>query len=784
MTIMAARELAASETELPRFSFDVAERADVFDLDSHRRAREALDFGLSVSGIGFNIFVIGDDRAARMTSTLAYLDAALKSRPPRSDWIYLRNFLDPASATPVRLPLGTGRAVRDGLSQLVRHLRDGLAAAFTSDVYQARFLALREKAQGAVQAEIGRLREVAHRYGMEVAEAQDGGIRLVRPAGAAEAPPPDEAADRELSAAFTQLQRRGAEARTELGVAVETLSRSVAADVAGPMLDALEREFANVPGLAPWLAELREDVIDNPGRFRMTTAEGQAAAEGVEPPERRYAVNLLVDRADESHPSVVLESNPTYENLFGRIEYHQAQGSIETDFTLIRSGALHRANDGVLVLRAEALAANPGSWAFLKAALRDREIRIEEPQRAQMTPIAGAPKPGPIPLDVKVVIVGAPRWYSLFFGSDPDFYVYFKIKADIDSDMEATPLNLSVYAGLVRDMAKAQGLAGASEGATRRLLGTAARWSERRDRLSARVERIEDLVAEAAVRDLSAGSRELTEDAVRQTYVARRRRNSRIEDRILRSILDNEVLIATRGGAVGQINALTVYDLGDQRFGTPVRVTARASVGRAGIVNIERDVALGGPIQQKGAMVLQGFLAATFAQLRPLSFTCSITFEQTYGGVEGDSASLAELIATLSDLARLPIRQDLAITGSVNQAGNAQAIGGAYDKVEGFYHACAAQPGGLTGSQGVILPEANRAHLALRDEVAESIAAGRFHVWSVTTVQEAAELLIGRPAGAADAAGDYPPDSIFGRVARRLAEFDRLLADRELRAAD
>jgi predicted ATP-dependent protease len=266
---------------------------------------------------------------------------------------------------------------------------------------------------------------------------------------------------------------------------------------------------------------------------------------------------------------------------------------------------------------------------------------------------------------------------------------------------------------------------------------------------------------------------------VRETYAARRRRNSRIEDRILRSILENEVMIATAGRALGQVNALTVYDMGDRRFGTPVRVSARASVGRAGVINIERDVALGGPIQQKGAMVLQGFLAGCFAQLRPLSFTCSITFEQSYGGVEGDSASMAELVAVLSDLAQLPLRQDLAITGSVNQAGRAQAIGGAYSKVEGFFRVCAGQPGGLTGTQGVILPEANRAHVILHDEAADAIASGRFHLWSVATVAEAAELLLGLPAGTADAAGNYPADTIFGRAAARLANFDRILAERQ-----
>ncbi len=500
--------------------------------------------------------------------------------------------------------------------------------------------------------------------------------------------------------------------------------------------------------------------------------------DGTEPPERRYAVNLLVDHGDEPHPTVVLESNPTYENLFGRIEYRQAQGTMETDFTLIRAGSLHRANGGILVLRAEALAANRQSWAYLKAALRDQEIRIEELQRAQMTPIAGAPKPKPIPLDLKVVIVGAPRWYALFFESDPDFQSYFKIKADIDPDMEVSPHNLAIYAGLIEQMARDRQLEGADKDASVACSALRRAGRERRDRVTARFELVEDLVTEAAVRARQAKQRRLTDATLVATLVARRRRNTRLEDRVIRSIVEGAVLIDTAGAAVGQVNALTVQDVGDRRFGTPVRVTARASVGRAGIVNIERDVELGGPIQQKGAMVLQGFLASRFAQIRPLSFTCSITFEQSYGGVEGDSASMAELIAVLSDLAQLPIRQDIAITGSVNQAGQVQAIGGAHWKIEGFFRVCEARPGGLTGTQGVIVPEANRVNLVLRDDIAEAVRAGRFHLWSVASVEDVVELLIGVPAGIADVAGNYPPDTVFGGAAARLTAFDRILAER------
>jgi predicted ATP-dependent protease len=775
---MAAERLAGHEVGHPRFAFEPAETAEIFDLDSHSRAREALDFGLAVSGLGFNIFVIGEDRAGRMTATLAYLGDALAKRPPPSDWIYLNNFRHRENPRPHRLPPGMGRRLRDRVAAMIPKLRAALAAALSSEAYQAQLVALREAAQQSMSSELTALRAAAQNRGFDLVQNEDGALRLQRAEG--EPPPPDEVGDRELAASLRHFQHSAMAARMALQDRIRELTLAIADEVASPELEGLVAEFSGLPGLARWLTEMRVDILENPAQFaEQSNGEEDAETEDRDPPERRHAVNLFVDHGDESHPSVVLESNPTYENLFGRIEYRQAHGTVETDFTLIRAGALHRANGGILVLRAEALAANPASWTFLKAALRDGVIRIEELQRVGAPPIAGAPKPGPVPLDLKVVIVGPPRWYATFFDNDPDFQTYFKIKADIDNDMEASPRNLGLYASLIDDMARARKLAGAERAATTRLLGIAARWADRRDRLTAQFELIEDLVAEAAVRAQQAKHATLTDAALIETLAARHRRNTRIEDRVVRSITEGAVMIDTIGSAVGQINGLTVQDSGDRRFGTPVRITARAAVGRDGIINIERDVELGGPIQQKGAMVLEGFLAGRFAQTRPVAFTCSITFEQNYGGVEGDSASLAELIAVLSDLSRLPVRQDVAITGSVNQAGLAQAIGGARWKIEGFYRVCKAAPGGLTGAQGVILPASNRLNLVLHDEVADAVAAGRFHIWSVRTVEEALELLLSSEVGAADAAGNYPAGTIYGRVADRLTEYDRILAERE-----
>jgi predicted ATP-dependent protease len=772
---MSTTKLSADAVGIPRFTATPVEGAGVFDLTSHARAREALDFGLSVGTLGFNIFVVGEDRSARMSATLAYLEAAMEKRPVPADWVYLNNFRHPDRPLPVSLPAGTGRKLCDALTALVPKLREAFAAAFTGEAYQGRVLALREQAERAVNAEMENLSQAAQAHGLQLVQAQDGALRLMPAQQRPGAPPPlDEATEREMATALTRVQLRAANARGQFAAQLQELNRGIAAEVVSPALDTLAQEYGAYPGLSRWLTEMRVDITDTPERFQLQPGN---APEG-EFPERRYTVNLFVDHGEEMHAPVIVEANPTYEHLFGWIEYRQSQGSLHTDFLQIRAGALHRANGGVLVLRAEAIAANPASWAFLKGALRDRVVRIEELGRAQSPPIAGAPQPGPIPLDVKVVLVGTPFWYAAFFQGDPDFRTYFKVNADIDNDTPADTRNLALYAGLIGQSVARQGLDGATTDATGLLLGIASRWAERRDRLTARVEMIDDLVAEAATLARRDGKRALDAAIVAAAHLARGRRNARIQESMLKHVVDGMMLIDTEGGAIGQINALTVNSTGDHAFGTPVRVTARSYAGRTGIINIERFIGMGGPIQQKGAMVLEGFLAGKFAQTRPLSFTCSITFEQVYGGVEGDSASMAELVAVLSDLAQLPIRQDLAITGSVNQEGMSQPIGGAHWKIEGFYRVCAAKPGGLTGTQGVIVPDSNRVSLVLHDEVREAIAAGRFHLWSVGTVAAAAALLTGTPAGEADAAGNYPGDTIFGRIAARLDAFDRVLMER------
>lgn len=774
---MAARKLSASEVGLPRFEPGWNEDGEAFDLSSHKRAREALEFGISIADLGFNIFVIGEDRSGRMTASVEFLRKMVATRPPPGDWLYLNNFSRPHRPRPARVPAGIGRRFSTRMTELVPQLREALSRAFTQDDYIAKARGEGEKVRGEVTGRLEAVRREAQQHGLDIVQSPRG--PMIVPAGGegVELTPEQHEALEEIGHRFAdeliEINRWAVRRQAELNAWMKDFDRQMANQAISAILDDIVTEFSPHSNLGRWLTEMREDVLDHIDIFHPSAAES-----GAEPPERRYAVNLLVDHAGEPHPPVVLDANPTYENLFGRISYRQVGGGLLTDFTMIRAGSLHRANGGVLVLRAEALAGNPTVWDFLKGALRDHEVRVEELHREGAVPVTGAPRPKPIPLDVKVVIVGAPRWHAAFFTIDPDFQTYFKVKAEIDPDMDATPENVACYAGMIRRMARQRGKARCAPEAVQRLLGIAARWAMRRDKLSSRFEVIEDVMSEAVLHANDGGDT-VSEASVIAAMDNRRRRNARTEDRLLEAIARKTLMIDTSGAVIGQVNALTVRDVGDHVFGTPARVTARASVGRRGVINIERDVALGGPIQQKGAMVLQGFLAGHFARRIPLSFNCSITFEQSYGGVEGDSASLAELCATLSDLSGLKLRQDLAITGSVNQRGQSQAVGGVHHKVEGFFRTCV-EAGGLTGTQGVIMPEANAVNLVLRDDVTAAIAAGKFHLWSVATIDEAIELFTGTPAGVPDAKGNYPADTIYGRVAAQLTEFDTILTQREI----
>ncbi|HEX6102491.1 MAG TPA: AAA family ATPase [Alphaproteobacteria bacterium] len=781
---MAAKALDAASVGLPKFEVppvdETAAPADPFALSSHQRARRALEFGLDIDEPGFNIFVLGESRSGRMTATLDYLKKWIADKPAPPDWIYVANFQKPHRPRPYRLPAGQGRILRDRMRTLVTELKEILKRTLESAEYVGESRRLSDSIKGPIAAEFEEIRRYAQGLGLDIQATSQGMMMMIAGQGGQPRSAEDLSGEerdqvrKNMALVEERLQafRRGAQAAEgRLSDALRASRRDFADRVAAPLIDAVAADY---PMLSRWFVEMREDVLES--LDAITAEDGSLMRDLNGPPEERYSINLMADHADDRHPDVVLEPLPTYANLLGSIEYKLINGALQTNFSMIRPGALHRANGGILVLRAEAIVDERDAWTLLKGALRDGEIRIDEPHRQGNVPMAQAPKPKPIPLDVKVVIVGAPHWYYNHFANDPDFPVHFKVKADIDSEMEATAENVGTVAHLVRDAARRIG-ADCETNAIAYVLGQSARWAAHREKLSGRFELIDDLLSEAAALMKQAGEDCLTAEHVRAAIAERRRRNSLVEDRVHDSIRRGHILIDVSGTIVGQVNGLTVRDLGDHAFGLPSRITARTSVGKLGVVNIERATLMGGPIQQKGVMVLEGFIAGRFARSFPLSFSASITFEQNYGGVEGDSASLAELCAVLSDLAELPVRQDIGVTGSVNQLGQVQAVGGVHQKIEGFYRACKDR-GPLTGSQGVIVPAANELNVTLRDEVRDAVAEGKFHIWSVGNVGEAIELLTGVPSGADAKDGKYPTKSVYGRVLAKLAEHDRILTER------
>ena len=753
----------------------------LFDLSSHKRARDAIEFGLKMRNKGFHVFVVGEDRSGRMTSTMSYLKQYVKEMPTPNDWIYVNNFMHSHKPLPYALPAGKGTYFQEKLDELIHNIISLLNKTFNNPHFLRQIDTLTASVQQQIDQQIHDIQNYAHEKGYGVTQTADGfSIDLLN--GDEQADESDAMNSQEMQGIRDRINKMSLSvhnANQKIQKKIHDVTQSMAKKAIQPSLQKFREEFADPMG--EWIDTLKDDILKNVQEFHASgeEAEGQENAKDVSARFlERYRVNVFVDHKDAQNPRVILEANPTYENLFGAIKYQtNANGAPETNFTMIRPGSLHLANGGILVLRADAIARNPEVWETLKSALRDHVIRIEERYRDHALPLWDAPEPKPIPLNVQVFLIASPYWYYNFFFNDPEFRSYFKIKADIDADMPATESNVNTYRQLVRHNALKLTQKEIDDEAIEYLIGCSARWVGHRERLSAKFEQIADILHEATI--LSTNQGKITKQIIQDTLSMRRIRNAGSEDRSHDDIQSGQILIDTKNTAIGQINGLSVLSTGDYSFGLPCRISARSYAGDVGVLNIERLTELAGPIQQKGAMILEGFLNGFFAQNFPLSYTCSLTFEQSYVDVDGDSASMAEVIAILSSLSGVPVRQDIGITGSMNQFGVAQPIGGTHTKVEGFHRVCSAH--GLTGTQGVIVPKSNLVNLTLREEVVEHIKQGQFFIWSVDTVFEAIELMLGMPCGVVyDETGahsqDYPffkfeKDSIFDRVEKNLKRY-------------
>jgi len=756
-----------------------AELAPLPGLVEQTRAQEAIRFGTGIGQRGFNIFAIGAPGSRIRQSVRALLDEAAHQRQQCDDWVYVNNFTAPHQPRALSLPSRRAPAFAQAMHTLVEDLKVSLPAIFESEDYQKRRGAIEQSIQQKNEGALAALNEKAQARGIVIlrtpmgfamAPARDG--KVVPPADFNNWPQSEQEQvraaigdlEKDLEETLRALPRHEKEQRD----AVRALDRDTAKFAIAQAFEELRTGFADLPQVIEHIEATRADILENLPLFLQAAAaaaEGALAEMHVGGPFDRYEVNVFVTQVDHCAP-VVEELHPTLGDLLGRVEYLQMQGALVTNFRLIKAGALHRANGGMILIDARALLTEPFSWPALKRALMRGEIVIEDVSRFIGLTTTVSLEPDPIPLDVKVVLFGDRILYYLLSALDPDFAQHFKVLADFEDDTDRTPANEATLARLIGTIAAQEGLKPLDRGAVARVIEHAARIAEDAARLTLLGEKLRDLIAEAS--HWAAGA-QVTRADVEQALEQQRRRAARVQERSRGMILRDIALIETAGSRVGQVNGLSVLSLGDHSFGRPSRITCRVRPGGGKIVDIEREVELGGPLHSKGVLIMAGFLAGRYALDTPMSLYASLVFEQSYGGVDGDSASSAELYTLLSALAEIPLRQDLAVTGSVNQHGVVQAIGGVNEKIEGFFDICAAR--GLTGTQGVLIPAANAQHLMLRADVVEACAAGKFSIWPVATIDEGIALLTGEAAGERSTAGTWPEGSLNRTVEERLKQF-------------
>jgi len=769
-----------------QFDFETTdELEDLAEIIGQERAVNAVQFGIGIRREGYNLFALGPSGTGKRTTIGRFLDRKAATEPIPADWCYVNNFEFSYQPRALQLPPGRGAVLRKDMEKLVEELRTAIPAAFESEDYRTRRQEVQEEFKEQQEKAFGELRD----------QARERSIALIRtPSGLAVAPlkegevmSPDEFQklpeeertrfEKEIADVQEQLQQALPQARQwerKAREKVKELDRQVATFAVGGMMDELCEKYADLAHVVDYLNAVQKDVVDNLDAFRKRDEETQVmgiplpSSVAQEPLLRRYQVNVLVDHSESKGAPVVYESNPTYNNLIGRIEQIAQMGALLTDFNLIKPGALHRANGGYLILDARQLLLQAYAWEGLKRAIRSRQVRIESLGQALSLISTISLAPEPVPLDVKVVLIGDRMLYYQLYQLDPDFGELFKVAADFSEEMVRTPENNLLYARMIATMARRNDLRPFDRGAVARVVEHSSRLAGDAERLSVHLLSIADLLREADYWAGVSGNGVVTGDDVQQAIDAQIHRADRVRERVQDRILRGTILIDSSGERVGQVNGLSVIGLGNFAFGQPSRITARVRIGGGKVVDIEREVELGGPIHSKGVLILSSFLGARYAAEHPLSLSANLVFEQSYGGVEGDSASMAELCALLSALAQVPVRQSLAMTGSVNQHGESQPIGGVNEKIEGFFDICKAR--GLTGEQGVIIPASNVQHLMLRHDVVDAVQAGQFHIYPMRTVDEALELLTGIPAGERDEEGNFPAGSVNQIVDARLRE--------------
>jgi lon-related putative ATP-dependent protease len=766
------------------------ELVPIREIIGQERAVRALKFGLGIKDHGFNIYVAGFPGTGRKTAVKNFVEEIARGKPVPPDWCYVNNFSNQYEPKAIELPAGKGKEFQDDIKNLIENIRTALPKAFESDDYASRREATIRGLEKQRKELIDKLNAKAQQEGF-VIQSTPIGLLLIpvingKPLSQEDLLSlPQEAKSKiqekreKLESELRNTMRQFLDMERKIREEIKKLNRDVALYAIGHLVEELIEKYKDNSEITGYLNDVRNDILANLSQFIKRGEPQQRLPFPVpwmkEARFRKYKINVVVDNSDCKGAPVVMETNPTYQNLIGRTEKEAQFGALVTDFTMIHGGSLHKANNGFLIIPVEELLRNPFSYEGLKRALRDGKIVIEEPQERYGFISTKSLKPEPIPLNVKVILIGNPYLYQQLFILDTDFKELFKVKAEFDTTMARTEENVKKYADFVCTICQKENLKHLDQSGLAKLIEYSQRIAADQKKLSTRFAEVGDIIREANFYAVQEKSNLVTKNHVKKAIEEKIYRSKLIQEKIQEMISRGVLLIDTETEKVGQVNGLSVMGLGDFAFGNPSRVTASIGLGREGVIDIEREAKMGGPIHTKGVLILSGYLNEKYAQDKPLSLTARLVFEQSYGGVEGDSASSTELYAILSALSGLPIKQRIAVTGSINQKGEVQAIGGVNEKIEGFFEVCKAK--GFSGQQGVMIPDSNIQNLMLKEEIVDAVKAGKFYIYSAKTIDEGIEVLTGVKAGEKRQDGTFEDGTVNYRVDKQLREMAEKLKE-------
>jgi lon-related putative ATP-dependent protease len=772
------------------FSFkNTGEITEFMRTIGQEKALNALDFGLNMDSSGFNIFAIGESGTGKMTTVMAMLNAKASEENAPPDWCYVYNFKDPDTSIALSFDPGKGTAFQKEMDELIKILRIEIPKTFESKEYETQKSRIIDEFQQKQSEYLARLDAEAKERRFTV-RRQPTGILIVpikengEPLSKEEFDALDEKTRKKMEETgrffqeklndVVRVLREGEKIVRDM---MARLDRMVAFDLVGPLIDAMEKKYHEQEKVVRYLGDVEEEILSHLDEFR-PMEEQPSPLPFLKMPKAeasfsKYIVNVIVNNGERKGAPVVYESNPTYLNLFGRLEYKVQYGMATTDFTMIKAGSLHRANGGYLVVDAMELLRNPFSYEALKRALKNKEIKIEDVLEQYRLVSSAGLKPEPVPLNAKVILVGNPYLYYLLHNYDEDSRELFKVKADFDSRMERTPENIVKYAAYVAQCQKDENLLPFDRTGVAKIVEYGSRFADHQEKLSTKFSLIADLIREAHYWAKQEGSDVVTGMYVQKAVDEKIHRVNRIEERLQEMMVEDTLIVNTSGGKVGQVNGLAVFDLGDYSFGKPSRITAKTYAGKAGVVNLERETKMSGKIHEKAILIITSYLGSKYAMKRPISLSASIAFEQLYEMIEGDSATCAELYALLSSISGVPLKQSFAVTGSMDQSGDVQPIGGVNQKIEGFFELCKAR--GLDGTHGVIIPKRNIRNLVLNEEVIEAVRNGRFLIYAIDRMEEGMEILTDMKAGELQDDGTYPEGTINFLIEKRLTEISEAL---------